>query len=94
MHTAAASEPGRAFEMLRTAYESGTPFYFLISDAYMPEKSGFALVENIRKHPESLGATIVILTSAAQRGDAARWDLQVARIWPSRYGGPNSRQPY
>lgn len=79
MRTAAAGEPDRALAMLRAAYESGTPFHLLINDAHMPGDSGFTLVERIRKHPESLGTTIVMLTSAGQREDVARCrDLNVA----------------
>ncbi|HMJ60836.1 MAG TPA: response regulator, partial [Bryobacteraceae bacterium] len=79
MRTAAAGEPHQALAMLRAAYASGTPFHLLIGDAHMPGTSGFALVENIREHPESLGTTIVMLTSAGQREDAGRCrDLKVA----------------
>jgi signal transduction histidine kinase/ligand-binding sensor domain-containing protein/DNA-binding response OmpR family regulator len=79
MRTAAASEANQALAMLRTAYDSGTPFHLLISDARMPGQSGFTLVESVREHPESLGTTIVMLTSAGQREDAVRCrDLKVA----------------
>jgi CheY-like chemotaxis protein len=79
MRTAAAGEVDQALAMLRAAYDSGAPFHLLINDAHMPGKSGFTLVESIREHSESLGTTIVMLTSAGQRGDAARCrDLKVA----------------
>jgi signal transduction histidine kinase/ligand-binding sensor domain-containing protein/DNA-binding response OmpR family regulator len=83
MHTAAANEPDQAFEMLRAAYERGTPFHLLIADASLGGKSGFALVESVRRHAESLGTTILMLTSASRRGDAARCkDLRVAAHLP------------
>jgi signal transduction histidine kinase/CheY-like chemotaxis protein/ligand-binding sensor domain-containing protein len=79
MRTAAADEPDQALAMLRAAYDKGTPFHLLISDAHMPGKSGFALVESIREFPELLDTAIVMLTSGGQRGDAARCrDLKVA----------------
>jgi CheY-like chemotaxis protein len=39
---------------------------------HMPEMDGFALVERIRQRPELSTATILMLTSAGHRGDAAR----------------------
>jgi two-component system sensor histidine kinase/response regulator len=38
----------------------------------MPEMDGFALIEQIRQRPELSAATIMMLTSAGHRGDAAR----------------------
>ena len=38
----------------------------------MPDMDGFAFVEQIRKRPELATATIMMLTSAGHRGDAAR----------------------
>jgi CheY-like chemotaxis protein len=38
----------------------------------MPEMDGFALAEQIKQTPKLAGATIIMLTSAGQRGDAAR----------------------
>jgi signal transduction histidine kinase/CheY-like chemotaxis protein/ligand-binding sensor domain-containing protein len=79
MRTAAAGEADQALAMLRAAYDDRKPFHLLINDAHMPGKSGFTLVESIREHPESLGTTIVMLTSAGQREDVARCrDLKVA----------------
>jgi two-component system, sensor histidine kinase and response regulator len=39
---------------------------------HMPKMDGFALVEQIRQRPELSTATIMMLTSAGHRGDAAR----------------------
>ena len=52
--------------------DAGTPFSLVITDVNMPGMDGFGLVEEIRKHPQLSGTTIVMLTSAGQRGDAAR----------------------
>jgi len=64
---------GRAalVEMKRAAV-SGEPFPLALLDAMMPEMDGFDLAEQIKQHPELAGATIMMLSSAGQRGDAAR----------------------
>jgi two-component system, sensor histidine kinase and response regulator len=41
-------------------------------DAQMPEMDGFTLAETIRRHPECGVATVMMLSSAGLRGDAAR----------------------
>ena len=38
----------------------------------MPEMDGFALAEYIKRHPSFRAATIMMLSSAGQRGDAMR----------------------
>ena len=44
----------------------------MLLDAQMPEMDGFALAQKIKQNPSLAGATIMMLTSAGQRGDAAR----------------------
>jgi CheY-like chemotaxis protein/HPt (histidine-containing phosphotransfer) domain-containing protein len=44
----------------------------MLTDIQMPEMDGFTLVERIKQNPELAGTTIIVLTSAGQRGDAAR----------------------
>src|SRR5437660_7919036 len=39
---------------------------------HMPKMDGFTLIERIRQKPELTAATIMMLTSAGHRGDAAR----------------------
>ena len=60
-----------ALDAMHQARDARHPFPLVILDAHMPEMDGFALAERIRKNPELAGATIM-LTSAGQRGDAAR----------------------
>ena len=49
----------------------------------MPDADGFTLAEAIKKDPAIAGATIVMLTSAGQPGDAARCrELGVAAYLP------------
>ena len=61
-----------ALEALDKAAQSGKPFGVAIIDGQMPDMDGFVLSRSIRKNP-ALGETrLVMLTSAGQRGDAAR----------------------
>jgi len=72
MNPTLAGEGAEAVRMLGQAAEAGQPFPLVLSDADMPEMDGFQLAEVIRKNPRLSGATIIMLTSAGQRGDAAR----------------------
>ena len=61
-----------ALAALRRARDSGQPFALVLSDAHMPGVDGFALTEQIKRDANLTGATIMMLTSGGQRGDAAR----------------------
>jgi len=61
-----------ALAALRGAQGDGQPFTLVLTDAHMPKMDGFELAECIRRTPALAGATIMMLTSAGQRGDAAR----------------------
>lgn len=68
-----AVDGGRAaLQALEIAKSTGRPFPLILLDGQMPEMDGFALAERIKKDPESVGATIMMLTSAGHLGDAAR----------------------
>jgi CheY-like chemotaxis protein len=67
---AASGEEGLA--ALERAASAGTPFPLVLLDAQMPDMDGFAVAERIKQNPRLAGATIMMLTSAGQRGDAAR----------------------
>jgi CheY-like chemotaxis protein/anti-sigma regulatory factor (Ser/Thr protein kinase) len=70
--------------MRPTLAESGTtalecvkqaehPFALILTDFHMPDMDGFTLVEQLRQGPDpAVEAKIIMLTSAGQRGDAAR----------------------
>ncbi|MBI3670698.1 MAG: PAS domain S-box protein [Acidobacteria bacterium] len=67
------ADGGRAaLSALEHAKEAGKPFPLVLLDAQMPEMDGFTLAERIKQNPNLAGATIMMLTSAGQRGDAAR----------------------
>src|SRR6266852_2515833 len=61
-----------ALAQLSAAREAGEPYGLILTDMHMPKMDGFALVERIRQRPELTTATIMMLTSAGHRGDAAR----------------------
>ncbi len=61
-----------ALAQLSAAREAGKPFGLILTDMHMPKMNGFTLIERIRQRPELSTATIMMLTSAGHRGDAAR----------------------
>ncbi|HMD99495.1 MAG TPA: response regulator [Terriglobia bacterium] len=67
-----AADGTQALETLTRELENNQPFPLVLTDANMPVMDGFQLAEEIRKNPELSSATIMMLTSAGQRGDAAR----------------------
>jgi signal transduction histidine kinase/DNA-binding response OmpR family regulator len=70
VHCAASSR--EALTRLRSAAADGAPYRLLLSDVHLPEMDGFELVEAIRKDSAIPPPRVVLLTSAGQRGDAAR----------------------
>jgi two-component system sensor histidine kinase/response regulator len=61
-----------AFTELLAAHRAGDPYPLVLTDMHMPQMDGFTLIERIRSRPELSAATIMMLTSAGHRGDAAR----------------------
>jgi len=61
-----------ALAALARSWEAGKLFPLIITDAQMPGMDGFTLIELIHGHPEFSTATIMMLSSAGQKGDAAR----------------------
>jgi PAS domain S-box-containing protein len=57
---------------LQDAERSGAPFGLFLIDVNMPDMDGFSLAEQIRRQVNLSRTAIMMLTSAAQRGDAAR----------------------
>ena len=72
MKVASVEGAEEALEQLCAALKSGEPYGLVLTDMHMPGMDGFALVERIRRRPELSTATIMMLTSAGHRGDAAR----------------------
>ncbi|WP_161604517.1 hybrid sensor histidine kinase/response regulator [Roseiconus nitratireducens] len=68
-----AAESGReALAMLDSAHQSGQPYRLVLLDNMMPTMDGFELAKHIRRHPELVDATLMMISSAARREDAIR----------------------
>ena len=72
MAPAVADSGAKAMVTLTEAKGLGRAFPLILLDAQMPEMDGFALAEYIKRHPSFRAATIMMLSSAGQRGDAMR----------------------
>ncbi len=66
-------ESGRAgLAAMHERRMAGTPFPLVLLDNQMPERSGFSVAEEIKADPDLAEATVLIMTSAGEQGDAAR----------------------
>jgi signal transduction histidine kinase/DNA-binding response OmpR family regulator len=61
-----------ALAALKAARDTGSPMPLGLLDAHMPGTDGWTLAPQIKQDPILVGATIMMLTSGGQRGDAAR----------------------
>jgi len=57
---------------MQRARDMGKTFPLILLDAQMPGMDGFMVVEKLKEDPTLAGSAIMMLTSAGQRGDAAR----------------------
>jgi signal transduction histidine kinase/CheY-like chemotaxis protein len=72
MQPVLAESGAEALAQLSAARKAGEPYRLILTDMHMPHMDGFAFVERIRERPELMTTTIMMLTSAGHRGDAAR----------------------
>ncbi len=62
----------QALSELDSASNAGQPYQLVLTDMHMPDMDGFGLVEEIRRSPEILPVTVIMLTSAGHAGDVER----------------------
>ncbi|MFH0959801.1 MAG: response regulator, partial [Pseudomonadota bacterium] len=72
MKTTSVDGGNAALEEMKKGEISGNPFTIVLVDYMMPEMDGFTLAEKIKADPGIANATMIMLTSAGHRGDAAR----------------------
>jgi PAS domain S-box-containing protein len=83
MDPVAVEDAMSAITNLRDAYQEGRPYELVLTDANMPQVSGFGLAEMINEDSNLAGVTVMMLSSAGQRGDGARCrDLSIAAYLP------------
>ena len=68
----AVDSAAKAIVALKEGKGIGRTFSLILLDAQMPEMDGFALAEAIKRNPDWRAATVMMLSSAGQRGDAMR----------------------
>jgi two-component system, sensor histidine kinase and response regulator len=79
MHPTLVDSGAQAVISLAEAESLGRTFPLILLDAQMPGMDGFALAETIKRNPRWSSCTIMMLSSAGQRGDALRCrDLGIA----------------
>jgi len=61
-----------ALDEMKRAHERGTPFALVLIDYMMPDIDGFQLAEQIKVDQDLRESTLIMLTSAGERGHAAK----------------------
>jgi len=59
-------------EAMSRAVSAGEPFSLILLDAMMPQMDGFTFAQRLRDDARFAGTTVLMLSSACQRGDAQR----------------------
>jgi PAS domain S-box-containing protein len=70
-----------ALAALHSAKESGEAYQLVLLDGMMPDMDGFTLAQEIQKHPDWAGPTIMMLSSAGGPGGAARCRKLGLQAW-------------
>jgi CheY-like chemotaxis protein len=71
MVPSSAENADTAMQLLHSA-ANNKPYRLVLVDAHMPKIDGFMLAGRLHSEPRLRGAVVMMLTSAGQRGDAAR----------------------
>src|SRR5205085_8818949 len=61
-----------ALQALEESQRARDPYQLILVDAQMPQMDGFSLAQRIKQRLDQAGATIMMLSSAAQAVNAAR----------------------
>jgi len=72
MRTIEADSGSSAVTKLKRAAAQGSAFSLVLLDAQMPDVDGFQVAEQIKQDPQMASSSLIMLTSAGFRGDAAR----------------------
>jgi two-component system sensor histidine kinase/response regulator len=72
MNPTSVADGEKALAALLAAREIDEPYELILTDMHMPGMDGFGLVEEVKRRPGLSTATVMMLTSGGQRGDAAR----------------------
>jgi two-component system sensor histidine kinase/response regulator len=72
MRPVLAASAAEAEERMQEANKAGSRFALALVDVQMPNVDGFSLVEHFGKYTNLRDIAVMMLTSAGQRGDAAR----------------------
>ena len=72
MRPSVAASGQAAIEMMTAARADGKPYALVLLDANMPHMDGFDVAARIRAEPTLGGATIMMLSSSGQHGEAVR----------------------
>jgi signal transduction histidine kinase/CheY-like chemotaxis protein len=81
MNSTAVGGAADALRELRASQSSNAPFAVVISDAHMPHRDGFQLIEDIRSDEALRELPIVMLTSADQPEDIERCRLLEVAVY-------------
>ena len=63
---------GAGLRAMEVAQKAGRPFPLVLLDYQMPDMDGFEVAGRIAERPDFAGATVMMLSSMGQRGDAVR----------------------
>lgn len=72
MQSVAVDNARDAIAEMELAHSRGNPYHIVLVDYMMPDTDGFELAAQIKKNPDLKGSTLVMLTSAGERGHAAK----------------------
>ncbi len=67
-----AADGKEALVKIKKASESGKPYRLILLDLQMPGMDGFEVAKRVKEGPGGKDVEIILLTSAGQKGDAAR----------------------